>query len=342
MDIRSLARHLDLSIGTVSRALNGKKDVNPATRQRVVEAAARLGYTPNQSGRSLRRGRTGAVGFMLTLDHDSATHGDQFFMGLFEGIQAGLAQMGFDLVVLLARPGEDQLEALRRSVSRGIADGWLLSATQRHDPRIDLLADLGIPFATLGRSASDGAQPWIDLDFEGLVRQAMDRFAAAGHRRIGLIAPPASVNNSFIVIDAYRSSLDAAGIPFDPRLIHQDGDDERDGEVAVRELMDLPDPPTAVLAMGETIPAGFYKGLRARGITPGRDVSVIGARANPFTEALSPTLSCFTLPLRDLGTELAHALLPYLEDQPLENLVPIRTLWPMRFVPGESEMPVAI
>src|SRR5665213_1834046 len=65
VDIRALARHLNVSIGTVSKALNGRADVNDETRRRVVEAAARLNYAPNQSGRSLRKGTTHAVAFLL-------------------------------------------------------------------------------------------------------------------------------------------------------------------------------------------------------------------------------------------------------------------------------------
>ena len=190
MDIRELARHLGLSIGTVSRALNDRKDVSPATRKRVVEAAAKHGYIPNQSGRTLRSGRTGTVGFMLTLEHDSAIHGDPFFMALLEGLQNGLSEQDLDLVVLLARKGEDALTFLRRHVSRGTVDGWVLSGTQHEDPRIPFLLDRNIPFVALGRTAIDRDHAWIDLDFEGVVADAMTLLTEAGHRRIGLVAPP--------------------------------------------------------------------------------------------------------------------------------------------------------
>src|SRR5476651_1579839 len=70
--IRDLARHLDISIGTVSRALNDKADVNPLTRARVLEAAAQLGYSPNQSGRSLRRGKTDLVGVIVPVGPNNA------------------------------------------------------------------------------------------------------------------------------------------------------------------------------------------------------------------------------------------------------------------------------
>src|SRR5256885_12376800 len=68
--IRALAQHLDISIGTVSRALNGKADVNARTRQRVLEAATALGYSPNQSGRSLRHGKTRLIGVMIPTSHE--------------------------------------------------------------------------------------------------------------------------------------------------------------------------------------------------------------------------------------------------------------------------------
>ncbi|KQN31189.1 LacI family DNA-binding transcriptional regulator [Sphingomonas sp. Leaf38] len=338
MDIRTLAHHLGLSIGTVSRALNGKKDVNPETRRRVIEAATVHGYTANQSGRSLRRGRTGSVGFMLTLEHDSAAHGDPFFMALFEGVQAGLAEEDVDLIVLLAREGEDQLDFLRRNVSRGIADAWLLSATQREDPRIPFLLAKNIPFVTLGRSASGGPQPWIDLNFEDLVQTAITRFLAQGHDRIGLVAPPSTVNNSFVVIDAYRETLRAADIAVDERLIQQGGGDEIAGSLAVEAFMRLDEPPSAILVMGETAPVGVYTGLRKLGLVPGSDISVIGARANPSTSALQPALTCFRLELRDLGLGLARALLPRLRDAAAPPTSATHTLWPLVLSVGNSEV----
>src|SRR3954469_23136664 len=76
--IKQLARHLDISIGTVSRALNGKPDVNPETRKRVLEAAETFGYAANQSGRSLRQGRTGIIGFMMQTGTEITGQGDMF------------------------------------------------------------------------------------------------------------------------------------------------------------------------------------------------------------------------------------------------------------------------
>lgn len=336
MDIRSLATHLGLSIGTVSRALNDRKDVNPQTRQRVIEAANTLGYTPNQSGRTLRSGRTGTVGFMLTLEHDSAVHGEPFFMALWEGVQSGLAEHGLDLAVLLARKGEDSFTFLRRHVSRGTVDAWLLSATQVHDERIALLQKQNIPFVALGRSETERPFTSIDLDFETVVSEAIALFVANGHRRIGLVAPPATINNSQIVIACYAAAIEGAGIAWDPELIHTGDTDESDGEFAARELMMLPDRPTALLLMGETAPVGAYRALRAMGLEPGQDIAVIGLRDNPACRSLLPELTCFTLDLEALGLALADAVVETLAGHGKAEVLHSQRRWPMQLLRARS------
>lgn len=338
MDIRELARHLGLSIGTVSRALNDRKDVSPATRKRVVEAAQVHGYIPNQSGRTLRSGRTGTIGFMLTLEHDSAIHGDPFFMALLEGVQNGLSEYDLDLAVLLARKGEDGLTFLRRHVSRGTVDGWVLSGTQHDDPRIAFLLGRDIPFIALGRTATARNYAWIDLDFEGVVAEAMGLLIGAGHRRIGLVAPPATINNSHIVVERYRHALGQAGIAFDPVLVHHGDTDESDGEATASELMTLADRPTALLLMGETAPIGAYRALRRLALEPGRDVAVIGLRDNPACRALSPDLTCFSLALDDLGLALARGLVAMLPGRRDGAKPSVQQLWRMTLRKGQSHL----
>ena len=330
MDIRSLAAGLGLSIGTVSRALNDRKDVSPVTRQRVLEAAAEYGYIPNQFGRTLRIGRTATIGFMLTLEHDSALHGDPFFMALLEGVQEGLLEHDLDLVVLLARKGEDGETFLRRHIARGTVDGWLLSGTQHEDARIALLLERNIPFVALGRTASAENYAWIDLDFEGLMAEAMALLLKDGHRRIGLVAPPLTINNSHVVIEGYRAALTGAGLIVDEALIHCGDTDEQDGEAATRDLLGLEHPPTALLLMGETAPIGAYRALRGMGREPGHDIAVIGLRDNPACLALSPDLTCFTLDLHSLGLALAKELVAILDERSENSRAPLQCRWPMK------------
>ena len=335
MDIRALARHLDLSIGTVSRALNARTDVRETTRLRVLEAAAAMGYAPNHSGRALRRGRTNAIAFVLTPSGDSASHGDPFFMALFDGIQHALESAGLDLVVLLPRRNEDRLAFLGRAVSRGLADGWLLSATSRHDERIPFLLQRGAPFATLGRSLLGGDQPWIDLDFEAMVTTAVRRLAARGHRRIALIGPGSDINLGHVVADAWRRAMSDAGLAADPQLAMRVETDEAGGRLATGRLLELCDPPTAAILTGETTAIGVYRALRDRGLLAGRDLALIAISDAPLCRALSPALTRFTCSLHELGAALATALLNRLD--PDADPAPIQRLWPMHLVEGQSD-----
>lgn len=216
--IRQLAEHLDISIGTVSRALNGKPDVNEETRRRVLAAAEELGYVANQSGRSLRQGTTNVIGLMIESSKETVENSDNFFLGLTGGLQSVLARHQLDLIMLPCPSDEDPHEYLKRMVARRVVDAMIISATQRTDKRIDLLSKTKIPFVTLGRSLSGSNYPWIDLDFDGVANCAVDRLVAQGHRRIAISAPSNDINLGFIFLDGYRSALKRHGIPFDPSL----------------------------------------------------------------------------------------------------------------------------
>ncbi|RYG94488.1 MAG: LacI family transcriptional regulator, partial [Alphaproteobacteria bacterium] len=158
--IARLAKELGISTGTVSRALNGRADVSDATRELVLSTAKRLGYAPNQAARTLALGTTRSVGFMMDLDREAAASSEYFFMGVFDGVQSVLTEHGFDLLVLPRPTKANSLDFLRRYVARGVFDGMILAATQRIDPRIELLEAAGLPFATLGRSTSGSGYPW--------------------------------------------------------------------------------------------------------------------------------------------------------------------------------------
>ncbi|HTO33765.1 MAG TPA: LacI family DNA-binding transcriptional regulator [Pararhizobium sp.] len=335
--IRRLAQHLDISIGTVSRALNGRPDVNEETRKRVLEAAAELGYVPNQSGRSLRQGTTNIIGFMMQTGAEITGQGDSFFMSVFDGVQTVFARHQLDLVVLLCSSEEDRDDYLRRVVARGFADGLILSATQRHDPRFEFLAKRKIPFVTLGRSLTDVGQPWLDLDFEGMAQISIDRLVAKGHRRIAVTRPHDDVNLGYLFVDQSRKALEAHGLTLDPDLIFSSTPNEAGGYQIARQLLARKDRPTAILLVNETIALGLYRGLNEAGCKPGRDIAVIG-RQSPQSHFLSPSLTGFKLSRRDLGIALAEALLATMPA--FSHFYPeasLRKVWSEDLVEGESD-----
>lgn len=339
--IRQLAKHLDISIGTVSRALNGKPDVNEETRKRVLAAAEELGYVANQSGRSLRQGATNVIGFTIETNVETKSQGDTFFMTVFDGVQTVFARHKLDLVVLLCSSDDDPFDHVRRVVSRQFADGLIISATQRQDPRIDYLIERGIPFVTLGRSLSGGEHSWIDMDFEGVAAQSVARLVARGHTRIALANTTRGINLSYVFEDAYREALADHGIAYDPDIVLRGDITELGGYQLCEKLLALPNRPTAVVLVNESLAIGFYRRLHEAGLTPGRDMAIIGFRQSPQARFLSPALTCYRLSLHDVGVELAQSLLatmPAYKD--LYPLGTVQKIWPMELVPGESDPPL--
>jgi DNA-binding LacI/PurR family transcriptional regulator len=336
--IRQLAQHLDISIGTVSRALNGKADVNAETRRRVLQAAEELGYVANQSGRSLRQGTANAIGLMIESSPEVVDNSDNFFLGVVDGLQNVFSRHKLDLVLLPCPIDEDPHEYLKRIVARRMVDAMIITATQRTDRRIDLLVKTKIPFVTLGRSRETENHVWIDLDFEGAATCAIDRLVAKGHRRIAVAVPASDINLGYIFLDGYKAALARHGIDFDPGLVIHAKSSEQGGYHAGEAILQLEQRPTAVLLIYELMAIGLYRRLSEAGIIPGRDVAIVGFREGPQARFLQPALTCFRMSLRDLGVQLAKTLLASMPAYAHFYADCDRsTIWPLTLVPGESD-----
>lgn len=335
--IRALARHLDISIGTVSKALNGRFDINAETRERVLKAAAELGYVPNQSGRALRQGTTRTVGFMIESNQASPTDSDNFFMAVYDGVQTVLRRHHLDLIVLPCASDEDPGEYLGRMVARGLVDAMIISATRRNDPRIALLENARVPFVALGRSGVV-SHPWIDLDFEGVAKRSVDRLVERGHKHIAVALPATDLNLGHLFLKGYKKALKEHGLAYAPELAVRTESSEAGGYRLGTTLLNLEPRPTAVVLSYELPAAGLYHSLKKAGIAPGKDLAVIAFRESPTTRHLVPRITSFTTSLRDLGVALGETLLATMPEfqiaYPNNHL---QRTWPMELVPGDSD-----
>jgi DNA-binding LacI/PurR family transcriptional regulator len=336
MSIRELARHLNISIGTVSRALNGKADVNPQTRARVFEAAARLGYAPTQSGRSLRRGATGMIGMMIPTSRKTAL-GDTIFMAVVDGLRGFLSGHNLDLVLLLCGPEEDAYDYTRRVVERRIVDGLIIADTQRIDPRIDYLIERKVPFVTFGRSASGGTQPWVDMDFEGMATDAVRRLVRLGHRHIGMATPASEINYGAISVQAFNAAIAQTGSGCHGHVYRVEPD-EVGGYTLGEAVLGASPHPTALILVNADAAIGLYRRLSEAGVRPGVDLALIGFHHGAHSKFLAPALTSYQTELVGLGKRLGEALLarvPGFAGQfPSEA---VQDVWPMQPTRGESD-----
>lgn len=335
--ISKLASELGLSASTISRALNNVPGVHEKTRQRVLAAAQRIGYEPNQAARNLALGQTRSIGFMIDLDPDTAANGDNFFIGVFDGVQRVLTPLGLDLLVLPCPSRQDRFSYLDRIVARRLVDGMILSGTERSDPRIDVLHAAKLPFVALGRSDTTATPfAWVDLDFEAVARSAVDRLAGMGHRRIAVTVPFGDLNFGTVFLNAYKAALARHKLRFDPKLVYQTGFGEEDGYDIVDSMLDQPDPVTAVVLIFEAAAIGIYRRLEERGLRPGHDLSVVGFRDEAMVRALRPKLTRYEVSLSEVGMALATALMQLIDGEKLP-LAQVKV--PMTLLAGDSDAP---
>jgi DNA-binding LacI/PurR family transcriptional regulator len=330
--IRKLAHELQLSIGTVSRALNDRPDVNPETRARVKAAAARVGYVPNQSGRSLRSGRTGIVAVVIP-SHAAGVTADSGLFIVLEGARRTLRRHGLDLMVLFRGPDEDMLGNLQRFVERRIADAVILTQTLPHDPRLAYLRNAGLEHVCFGRSLGFADAPAVDFDIETMAAEATRIFVADGHRRIALATGRTVMNYEHVALEAMAAEARRLGLRSGAvgRIAIEGGRLEE----ADRRRFAHGSGPTAILASHEHRCAALYARFAELGLTIGRDVSIVCTFPVLDAQALSPSLSHFDADLEAVGVALAERLLPALTGGRAEP-VPLPTLVPLRFVPLAS------
>ena len=307
--IRALAEQLNISIGTVSRALNDRPGVNPETRARVMEMALRTGYVANAAGRNLRKGMTQTIGLMIGTGHGATAGGDNFFMAVTDSMQKVMQTEGVDLILLPCHSEMNPVDFLRRTLTRGTLDGIILTATRRQDPRVALLLETHLPFMTLGRSETPGDFLWMDLDFEGAARQAVTRLASHGHRRIAVGVPAGDANLSHLYRDAWAAAMTDLGLSAGADLSFVEEASEAGGARVAARIVAAPDRPTAMLMCSEPMISGFYGGLINNGLRPGPDMSVIGFRQSPLLRHLAPPISCFDIDLDQLGRHMAESIL---------------------------------
>jgi DNA-binding LacI/PurR family transcriptional regulator len=334
MGIRQLAHELRLSIGTVSRALNDRPDVNDETRARVKEAAIRAGYVPNQSGRSLRSGRTGIVAAVIPTRTFASTT-DSGLFDILEGARRTLRGNALDLIVLFRGPDEDALENLQRTVQRRIADAVIISETVAGDPRLAYLKACGMDYVAFGRASGIDDYPFVDFDFEAMAHEAVRLFAADGHRRLAVALSDPALNYETTTAQEFRAEAERLGLGPDAVEVLP----TRDGRLTAAGLARFADgarAPTAVLATHECIAATIYTDLGGLGLGIGTDVSVVCTFPAVDTRALTPALSHFSADLDAVGIALAETLIGLLPETPADLRRPRSQLVPLTFAPRAS------
>ncbi len=312
-NLRRIAKDLGLSATTVSRALKDGPEVHPDTIQRVKAAAVAAGYVPNFLGRALRSGRTHILTAILpmeTREHLS----DIAKLPLIEGLTLAAKEHGYGLSVYSTTPDDDPQENLNQLLQLGSTDGVIITRMASQDPRIPFLLERRIPFITFGRSDLPLSYAFVDVDNERIAWDATRMLLKQGCRRIALQVLSREDQYSAARIAGYGQALQQSGLQVDPALIgHEDFTMEAsDGWIS--RLLNLPDPPTAIVCANELGLLGALSATRRKNLVVGRDFHIAVRDNTHMCRYLSVPLIAHSVDMVGVGRRLVEGLVGLILD----------------------------
>jgi DNA-binding LacI/PurR family transcriptional regulator len=304
--ISDVARAAGVSKGAVSFALNNRPGVAADTRERILAAARELGWTPSSRARALSVSRAFAVGLVLARKPETL-RADPFFPSFIAGVEQELAGHDYALLLQVVPDQQREHDSYRRLAHGGRVDGVFVTDLLVDDPRIALLAEIGVPAVVVGPALGGGFFPAVGVDDKPGVAAAVQHLIDLGHTRIAHVAGPAAYVHGTSRKQAWAKTLAAAGLPEGP-CVETDFSAES-GAAATRTLLDLAEPPTAVVYANDVMAMAGLAVAHARGVDVPGGLSVIGYEDTELAAHVQPPLTSVATDVVAWGAAAARRLL---------------------------------
>jgi LacI family transcriptional regulator len=302
-----IARHAGVSTASVSRALANEKGVGPEVTERVQRSAAALGYRGNRAARALRRRQADAIGLLIP-DVENP-----FFASIARAVE-GLATVRGHAVLLCNTEENPELERryVDLMVSESVAGVIAVPAHEEPGPLL-ALRDAGIPVVVIDRRIEGDVFDTVLVDHRAGARELVEHLIGHGHDHVGSISVATPATSGRDRMRGCRDAVEDAGV----RLTSLEGRTEdavgvaRTFELAgrlVRQMLDRPDPPTAIFCTNNLLALGALRGLREAGARVPEDVALTAFDDELFYELLDPPLTGVAQPIEELARTAAGLL----------------------------------
>jgi len=303
--LKEVAAEVGVSPATVSNAYNRPDQLSPLLREKVFEAAKKLGYAgPDPAARSLRRRRAGAVGVLYS-DRLSYAFADPAAVEFFEGLSVATEEAGLGMLLL---PGSARSARDPEAVGNAVVDGFVIYCMADDDPLVDAALGRRVPVVLVDHPGVGGV-PYVGIDDEGAAAEAAEHLIWLGHTRLGVVSfeltrEPAGVledlgrperatfGPSRARLRGYAAAVERAGLPVSGVPVYECTESTREeGRKAARRLLGKENRPTALLCMSDQLAFGVLEAARELGLSVPRDLSVVGFDDVPEAGRATPPLT---------------------------------------------------
>jgi len=307
--IKDIARSLNISISTVSRALRGMPEIHPDTRSAVIRLAQELDYQPNQVAKNLVKSRTRTIGVIVP---NLSYH---YFSAMLNSIEEAALQAGYS--VLVAQTNESYLRETTniQNLLRSQVEGLIISLSRDTDnyAHVDRLVRKNVPLVLFDRYADNIDASKVIVDNYAASFKATEHLIEQGCRRIGFLAGPAHLLLSNQRVDGYRAAAAQHGVVAGgPYVLHCDYTQENT-IVQTLAMMSLPNPPDGVVTISDRVAYPAIYAMKQKGLSIPDDVAIVSFNNEPVSAFFSPTLSSISQPIQEMAAETVRLLLRQIE-----------------------------
>ncbi|MFR9729324.1 LacI family DNA-binding transcriptional regulator [Saccharopolyspora sp. MS10] len=331
--IVDIARRVGVSKAAVSYALNGRAGVSAATRERILDVAAQLGWDAAGPART-PADRTGAIGLVLARTPQELRAAPLLGHWL-AGVEAALGEYGLALQVALPPDAETELDTYRRWAAERRVDGVIVTDLRAEDPRPSLLRELELPAVILGEHERGGGAAVLRAAAEEEVRSVVEHLAEAGHRRIGHVQCGPDLEHT-----RRRNALLRGRVRerLGTDLIKAEAEATESGaELATWRLLAADPPPTAIVYDNDLMAVAAVARAAELGVRVPDDLAVLSWQDSMLCRVVTPPVTALSQDVEDDAAAAVHLLLELIETGAADDLdVPPRALIPRASTGGAS------
>lgn len=306
--IRDIARELNISVATVSRAMRDTYDVSQKTREKVLEKAVQLNYKPNFNAIGLAQRNTRNIGVILP----AITN--YYFSAVINGIQEVAYQEHFNIVLYVTNDDPRRELEIVRNLSLTSFDGLLVSISSPSDAcqHFEEIIHKGLPVVFFDRVPGNiVSSKVVQDDFNGAF-EAVEHLVRNGYSRIAHITGPENLELTAKRRAGYMAALSRYDIPFEEELVVHSGFTQHCGEQDMYRLLQAAIPPDAVFAVNDRKALGAMLALKNKKIGIGSEIGIVGFTNDPVCDLVSPSLTTMAEPAFEIGTTSCELLLKHI------------------------------
>ncbi|HET6547335.1 MAG TPA: LacI family DNA-binding transcriptional regulator [Solirubrobacter sp.] len=337
--IRELARRSGVSVGTVSRALNGYTDVRPETRERIMRLASELDYTPAAAARSLVTQRSHVIGVFLDTGEGHPDLQHPFFHEVLGGLKQRVGAQGFDLLLFASEhPGNGYgpHSYLKRARHHNV-DACALMGLDPDDSEVRRLVRGEIPCVAVDMALEGPDTEVVMSDNEAGAAAAVRHLHGLGHRRIATVTGMIDSRPGVDRLRGYRTAIQALGLAYRDDYVAYGDFYAESGREATARLLALPEPPTAIFAASDLMAIGAVRAAAEAGLRVPDHLSVVGFDDIQLAPHVNPPLTTLRQDKLGLGAAAGDALVARIAHDP--DRPPLRMLPVELIVRGSTAAP---